>query len=87
MTFPTHQQASEVLQPGKEAFDFPPPFVSSEFSPVLAVRSCAVTTVRCDQLDSVLGKLIVQRVAVISLVGNQSFRLLGHEAVLDGKRD
>ena len=84
MTFPTCQQAPEVLQPGEEPLDFPSAFVTPQFSPVLAVRSCAITTVRGNQLDSVpLGKKIVQRVAVIALIGNQSFRLVGHEAVLD----
>lgn len=83
MTFPTYHQASEVLQPREKPLDFPAPLVTPEFSPVLAVRSCAIATVRCNQLDSVFGKLIVQSVAVIPLVGNQSFRLLGHEAVFD----
>jgi hypothetical protein len=88
MTFPTHQQAPEVLQPCEQPLDFPPAFVTPEFAPVLAVRSCAITTMRCDQLDSVLlGKKIVQSVAVIPLVSNQSFRLLGHEAVLDRSVD
>jgi hypothetical protein len=88
MTFPTHQQAPEVLQPCEQSLDFPPTFVTPKFSPVLAVRSGAITTMRCDQLDSVLlGKKIVQRVAVVSAIPNQAFRLLRHEAVLDRSRD
>lgn len=87
MTLPTHHQASEVLQPCEEPLDFPAPLVTPEFSPVLAVPSCAITTVRRDQLDSLLGKLIVHSVTVIPLVGNQPFRLLGHEAVLDRNRN
>src|SRR3989442_8837115 len=88
MTFPTHQQASEVLQPGEEPVDLPAAFVTPEFSPVLAVPSGAITTVRGDQLDAVpLGKPIDHCVAVISLIANQSFRLVGHEAVLDGGLD
>jgi hypothetical protein len=88
MTFPTYQQAPEVLQPREEPFDFPPAFVTAEFSPVLAVRSCAITTVRGDQLDSMpLGELIDHCVAVISLIANQSFRLVGHEAVLERSLD
>src|SRR5689334_784892 len=88
MTFPTHQQAPEVLQPCEQPLDFPSAFVTPEFSPVLAVRSCAIATMRCDQLDSVsLGKKIVQRIAVISPIRDQAFRLLGHEAVLDRSRD
>src|SRR5262245_3276862 len=88
MTFPTYQQASEVLQPCEEPLDFPPTFVTPEFSPVLAMRSCAITTVRGDQLDSVvLGKPIHHRVAVIPLIANQSFGLVGHEAVLKRSLD
>src|SRR5262244_2070913 len=88
MTFPTYQQASEVLQPCEEPLDFPAAFVTPEFSPVLAMRSCAITTVRCDQLDSVvLGKPIHHRVAVIPLIANQSFGLVGHEAMLDRSLD
>jgi len=88
MSFPTHQQAPEVLQPGEEALDFPAAFVSPEFAPVLAVRSCAIATVRGDQLDSVLlRKPVVHRVAVVPLIGNQSFRLVGHEAVLERSLD
>ena len=83
MTFPTHQQASEVLQPCEEPLDFPAPLVTPKFSPVLAVRSRAIATVRCDQLDAVRCQPIVQSVAVIPLVGNQSFWLLGYKAVLD----
>lgn len=84
MTFPTHDQAPEVLQPCEEPLDFPPALVTSEFSPVLAVPSCAITPMRGDQLDSMLlGKSIVHRIAVIPLVGNQPFRLIGYEAVLD----
>jgi hypothetical protein len=88
MTFPTHQQASEVLQPREEPLDLPPTFVTPEFSPILAVPSCAITTMGGDQLDSVLlGKPIDHCVAVISLIANQSFRLVGHEAVLERSLD
>jgi len=88
MTFPPHHQTPEVLQPGKEPFDFPAPLVAPELSPVLAMRSGAITTVRCDQLDSVLlGEPLHHCVAVISLIANQSFRLVGHKAVLDRSLD
>jgi hypothetical protein len=88
MTFPTHQQAAEVLQPCKQPLDFPPTFVTSKFSPVLALPAGAITTVRRDQLDSVLlGEPIDHRVTVICPIANQSFRLVGHEAVLDGSFD
>ena len=88
MTFPTCQQAPEVLQPCENPLDFPAAFVAPEFSPILAMRSCAITTVRCDQLDSVvLGKPIHHRVAVIPLIADQSFGLVGHEAVLERSLD
>lgn len=88
MTFPTHQQASEVLQPGEEPLDLPPAFVTAEFSPVLAVPSSAISAVWGDQLDAVLlGQLIDHCVAVISPIANQSFGLAGHEAVLERSLD
>src|ERR1700757_3234636 len=45
-------------------------------------------SVRADQLDSVLlGKSIDHCVAGISLIAKQSFRLVGHEAVLERSLD
>lgn len=87
MTFPTYQQASEVLQPCEEPLDFPSSSVTTELSPVLAVGSCAIATVRCDQLDPMSSQPIVQRVAVVPLIANQSLRLVGHKAVLDRSLD
>lgn len=82
MTLPTHQQTPEVLQPREEPFDLPAALVTPEFSPVLAVSSCAISTMRCDQLDSVLlCELIDHCIAVIPSIANQSSRLLGDEAV------
>jgi hypothetical protein len=84
MSFPTNQQSAEILQPGEQPLDFPAPFVAPEFSPVLAVRSGAIATMRSDQLNSVLlGEKVVQRVTVIAPIRNQAFRLPGDEAVLD----
>ena len=88
MTFPTYQQAPEVLQPCEEPFDFPPAFVTSEFSPVLPVPASAITTMGGDQLDSVLLRQpIDHRIAVIASIANQSLRFLGHETMLDRSLD
>lgn len=84
MPFPTHQQAAEVFQPCEQAFDFPAAFGTPQFSPVLAVGSGAITTVRGNQLDSMfLGEKIVQSVAVIAPISNQARGLWGDEAMLD----
>ena len=88
MTFPAHQQSAEVLQPCEQALDLPSAFVASQFAAVLAVSSGAISTMRCDQLDPVLlGEKIVQRIAVIAPIGNQSFWFPGYEAVLDRSVD
>jgi hypothetical protein len=88
MTFPTYDQAPEVLQPCEEPLDLPSAFVAPKFSPVLAVGSCAIATMRRDQFDSVLlGQKIIQCVAVIAPIRNQSLRLLGDKAVLEGGLD
>jgi hypothetical protein len=87
MAFPTYPQAPEVLQPCEEPLDFPASLITPEFSPVLAVLSCAAATVRCDQLNTLLGQLIAQSVTVVAFISNQPFWLLGHKTVLDGNRD
>jgi len=51
MVLVPHHKASEVLQPGKEAFDLPSSAIAPELSSVLGLRSLAATSVRCDYLD------------------------------------
>jgi hypothetical protein len=64
----------EVEQPGKEPLDFPASFVAAQRATVLR-RYPAVLFVGCNHLRAVLlQELLIQPVAVISLVSDQAFR-------------
>ena len=73
VAFPAAGKSAEVLQPGKQPFDFPAPQVSAQRSAILS--SLSLAPVGRDHFDAVvLTKLLVQRVAVIGFVTNQPLR-------------
>ena len=73
VAFPAAGESAEVLQPREEPFDFPAPQVSAQRSSVLGSPSLA--PVGRDHFDAVMAaKLLVQRVAVISLIADQPLR-------------
>src|SRR5215211_1398314 len=76
--------SSKVLQPGKQAFDFPTSFVPSQDTTILGSRFLAVGLMRCDQLNALLLQAFIQRVAVIGFVTDQSFRLFFDEPFVQG---
>src|SRR5260370_31232725 len=76
----THDQASEVSQPGVGAFHNPWPFVAPQGSTVLGCRPNAILLVRADQLDSAPPQALPQRIAVVGFVGNHAHRLLPRTA-------
>jgi len=69
----THDETTEVAQPGKGAFDFPPPSVTSQRSPILGRRFSSVAAVRTDQLNASAVEPPPQRVAVVGAVGDEPF--------------
>lgn len=70
-----HDQPTEVSQPGKGAFDFPPPSVTSQCSPILGRRFSSVAAMWADQLDAPLLETVAQRVAVVGAVGDEALGL------------
>ena len=75
---------SEVLQPGKQAFDFPTSFVSSQDTTILGSRLLAVGLMRSDQLNSLFVQTLIERVAIIRSVTNQSFRFFFRKSLVQG---
>src|SRR5437762_9955410 len=76
--FITDHQPAKVKQPGKEAFDLPPPRKPTQWTTVLR-RYSAVLLVGRDQFRAVLlHQLFVQPVTVISFVPNQTLWHVGH---------
>ena len=64
----------KILQPGKQPFDLPSISVASQASAILRTWFLAIEPVRCDQLNSLFTQPLVQGVAVISAVTDQSAR-------------
>jgi hypothetical protein len=80
VVFPSSDEPSEVVHPGKEPFHFPASAVAAELPSVLGLLF-TVASVGGDHLDAVLiGHLLIQSVRVIGLVADQSFGELIEEA-------
>ncbi len=76
MIFVTNQYPPEALQPRKQLLHFPPPLVAPQLPPGLRLRLLPIALVRRDHLNIETRKLLIQRVRVIRLIADQSFRLL-----------
>src|SRR5258708_4884391 len=83
----THQQSSELAQPGVGSFDDPTPLVASQFSPIFVAPVPIVLPVRRDQLDAAFLQSLAQPVRIVGAVGNHPFRLLSRTALASRNRD
>lgn len=72
LALPPHSKPTVVLEPGKGPLDIPAALVPTEASPVLSLRATAIGTMRDDQVDTAFPQAFPQRIAVVSLVGNQT---------------
>src|SRR4249920_2833482 len=80
MVLPAGDQATRVMEPGKEPFDFPTTPGSSQWAAVLR-RDVAASAVLGDHLDPVvLPEPGVERIAVVAAIADQSRRELADEA-------
>jgi len=78
MIFIADNQASEVLQPREKSLDSPAALVSAQGSAVLRSASTAVVSMRRHQFDAALVEQpLVQRVAVIRFIADESFGKVG----------
>ena len=75
VVFPSCDQSSIVLHPGKEPFDFPIAAVATQRAALLGFL-LAVDSVGRDHLDAVLAHLLIQCIRVVGLVTNLSSRQL-----------
>ena len=85
MKFPTGHQSSEVVEPGEQTLHFPPTPVPPQRPAVLGFGLLAVALVWCDQLGSILlKKALIQRIAIVSFVTNDSFWRFFDKTAVDG---
>src|SRR5689334_4239892 len=76
--------SAEVLQPGKQALNLPAPPIATQWTSILGSRLLAVGFMRSDQLNTLLLQTLIQRVAVVGSVANQSLRLFLRKPLLQG---
>jgi hypothetical protein len=69
VTFISHDQTSEVLQPSKKPLDFPAPLVSLQPTSILA-RVLSIPTMWGDEFNAVASQLCVEAVRVVSVISD-----------------
>ena len=80
VVFPSCNESSEVVQPGKEPLYFPPFTIAAQLAAILGFV-CSSASVRRDQLDAVFGgEFFIQRVRVVGFVSDEPGRELIEEA-------
>ena len=88
VVFPANDDATKIMQPGKQTLDFPTSPIAAQDATILRGFPTARGIMRCDQLHTeALANLRVQRVAVVSTVADQALGSLGEEASLNGGLD
>src|SRR5579863_1506563 len=86
--FPTAEQATEIVEPGKETLDFPAPTVATQFAAVLGIFSTAVVLVGRDEPDAVfLPEALIERIAVVGAVADHPLWFGSRETLRDGRFD
>src|SRR5215217_1251542 len=80
----TNLNSSKVLQPGKQAFDFPTSFISAQDTAILGGRFLAVGFVWRNHLNSLLLQTLIERIAIIGSITDQSFRFFFGESLFQG---
>jgi hypothetical protein len=84
MVLISHNNSPEVLQPGKQAFDFPSTPITPKLSAVLGRRLFAPSPVRRDHLNSALmQKLLIKTVAIVSFIAHKLVRRIPGKTTID----
>ena len=76
MVFIANNEFSEILQPGKEPFDFPSSAVSPQHSAVLGGCFSPILFMGSDKLNTFLCQRLIQRITVVGPVSDQPDRPL-----------
>ena len=68
MIFISGHQSAEVVQPSKQALDFPAVLIPAQLSAILGGVPDAIVLVRRDHVDTLRPKLGIQPIAVVGAV-------------------
>ena len=78
VVLPANDDATIIMEPSKQALDFPATTVAAQGAAVLGDGSAPVPTVRRDQLHMELFAYpLIQRITVVGFIANQSLRCFG----------
>lgn len=84
---PAGDQPAGVVQPGEESFDLPATAGSTQGAPILG-RRATPSAMPGDHLDPVLlAQDVIEGVAVVAAIADQSLRELREEAGVEGGGD
>ena len=87
MVLKAGQNTAVVLQPGKQAFDFPPPAVAAQRAASLGRGLFTVPLMGSDKFNATGGQPSIQGIAVIRAVSNQAVGPLGGQALCESRVD
>src|SRR5665213_2470479 len=80
---PTNDDATIIMEPSKQAFDFPATTVAAQGAAVLRDWSAPVPAVRSDQFHAeMFAYPLIQRIAVVRFIADQSLRCFAEESAL-----
>ena len=83
MIFPANHEPTKPVQPSEESFYAPTPAIATKRSTILG-SSLAIAPVRSNQFDTVaVQQMIVQGIAIVSVVADQSFGEFFEEALAE----
>jgi len=88
MVLIAHHQTPEVLQPGKQTFDFPPMAITPQLPSVLGASFPPLFPMRRNQFNAaLLRQPLIKPVAVVCLVANQLVRRVRRKPAVDSRFD
>jgi hypothetical protein len=88
IVFPASDDATIVMKPSEQSFDFPTAMITPQHAGVLRDRLATVPTVRGDQFHTELfAHSLIQWIAVVGLVSDQSLRRFPKESARDREFD
>src|SRR5580704_7099329 len=84
IVFPANHGTPKVREPGEQTFHFPATPVATRNTPILRRRRNAHKLVRRDELHAIaVVDALIQRIAVVSAVTDQTFREVGKESLVE----
>jgi len=86
MIFVANNQASEVLEPGKQPFDLPSARIAAKLPTVLGALFAPLSSMRGNHFNAtIIQKPLIKSIAIIGLIAHNAIRSIGREAAVDGR--